>query len=377
MSHLVEEYAKSLGVRISKPVVSDHFFPLVFDKYITIASDEGKSAKHYEHYGIVLELIKPALTQAGIKIIQLGGNSVLTGADQVFQLPFKQNCYVLNKSLLHVGSDGVLPHVASAKNIPTVCLFGNVFPSVNRPFWAKTNEHISLAPEWETKPCFALQDPKKEISSIKPEEVAASILKLLKIKYPLNFTTQHIGRNFGHDIIEVIPTVFTPLKELEGRKLFLRVDYGFNEDAFLRYCEGYEVSIMSDKLIQPRGLTGKIKDFFIIVDSSWEDIPETYFIALKNKGINVTLLTEEKETLGLLRNKYFDVAVRMHKANLEERPANVSPNSMFSCHKKLLEAGKTYFSYAHWKKGLDNNFKVIDSPEYWEELEHFYIYERH
>tara|TARA_R100001443_G_scaffold28656_1_gene41860 strand:- start:400 stop:1533 length:1134 start_codon:yes stop_codon:yes gene_type:complete len=376
MSHLIEEYAKSLGVRISKPIVSDHFFPINLDKYITLTPDDDKPAKYYKHYGIVLELVKPQLSAAGFKILQLGGKQLIPGVDQAVQLPFKQSSYLLSGSSLHIGPDGVLSHVASAKNIPTVSLFGNVFPSVNRPFWGKRSENITLSPNWEVKPCFSLQDPKQEINNIKPEEIAKSIFKLLKINQSLNFKTQYVGANFGHDIIEVVPTVFSPAKPFEGRKLFIRVDYGYNEEAFLRYCQNYEVSIMSEKLIQPQGLNGKIKDFFVLMDASWSDIPETYFTTLKNKGINITLLTEKKEDLGILRNKYFDIAVRQHKANLEPRPANISSNSKFSCNKKLYEAGKTYFSYAHWKKGLDNNFNVIDTPEYWEELEHFYIYEQ-
>eukprot|EP01049_Picozoa_sp_SAG25_P019599 SAG25_NODE_6250_length_575_cov_0.638655_1_plen_31_part_10 len=31
MAHLIEEYAKSLGVKISSPVVKDHYFPICFD----------------------------------------------------------------------------------------------------------------------------------------------------------------------------------------------------------------------------------------------------------------------------------------------------------------------------------------------------------
>ena len=39
MSHLAEEYAKCCGVRIGKPVIKPHFFPVPFDKYITIHND--------------------------------------------------------------------------------------------------------------------------------------------------------------------------------------------------------------------------------------------------------------------------------------------------------------------------------------------------
>ena len=42
MAHLVEEYAKNLGVKFSRPVLKDHFFPINFDKYITISKDSSR-----------------------------------------------------------------------------------------------------------------------------------------------------------------------------------------------------------------------------------------------------------------------------------------------------------------------------------------------
>ena len=36
MSHILEEYAKSLGVYISKPIISEHYFPICEEKYIEL-----------------------------------------------------------------------------------------------------------------------------------------------------------------------------------------------------------------------------------------------------------------------------------------------------------------------------------------------------
>lgn len=64
MAHLIEEYAKSLGVKISGPVVKDHYFPIGFDKYITIHQASNVSSKTYSHYDIVVSLLKPFLEPA-------------------------------------------------------------------------------------------------------------------------------------------------------------------------------------------------------------------------------------------------------------------------------------------------------------------------
>jgi len=49
MSHLIEEYAKNLGVKISKPMIAKHFWPTAFDNYITICLDSEIPSKNYRY----------------------------------------------------------------------------------------------------------------------------------------------------------------------------------------------------------------------------------------------------------------------------------------------------------------------------------------
>ena len=182
MSHLLEEYAKNLGVKISLPVVKDHFFPLIADKYITLSNDDQVESKHYPYYDMVLNLIEPFLQEEDIKVVQLGGKTKIEGVDTALNLSFKQKSFILSKSLLHVGSDGALNHLASAKQIPTINIFGNTFPNINRPVFSKPSLNVNITPEWDKKPSFSDVDPKRQISNIKPEKIAKSILKSLKLK---------------------------------------------------------------------------------------------------------------------------------------------------------------------------------------------------
>ena len=48
MSHLAEEYAKSCGVKIGKPILKPHYYPVVHEKYITIHNDK-KEQKDTQH----------------------------------------------------------------------------------------------------------------------------------------------------------------------------------------------------------------------------------------------------------------------------------------------------------------------------------------
>ena len=378
MSHLLEEYAKNLGVKISLPIVSDHFFPLTCDKYITLSNDDEIESKHYPYYEVVINLLAPFLKQKEIKIVQLGGKSKIDGVDAALNLTFKQQSFILSKSLLHVGSDNVLNHLASAKQIPTVNIFGNTFPQINRPIYSSPSININLSPNWDKKPSFNKVDNKKQINNIKPELIAQSILDLLKIKgKKIDFKTLYAGPAFAQRLVEVVPSTFTPLQLSPNQTVVVRADYGFNIDAFIKYCKSYKVSVCSDKLIQPNGLqeiAANITDLLVFVDTSWDTIPENYLRLVEDLDINLVFLTKEKEDLGPIRNKYFDVPVRHAYPKAEPR-CEVKEKTCFISHKRIVSEGKEYLSYAHLKKGLDKDNRVLDTPEYWRESDHFYIYE--
>ena len=378
MSHLIEEYAKNLGVKISEPIVNDHFFPIIPYKYITL-NQAGVASKTYSHYDIVLSLLKPFLERSGIKVIQMGGDKKIEGTDMALNISFKQQAFVLSKSLVHLGCDGALAQVASSKKIPAVTIYGNAFPDNVKPFFSKSTINKNIEPKWDKKPCFAAEDPKRQIDTIKPEIIAQKVLDFLDIeKEPIKFVTKNIGEFFSQSVVQVIPTSFAPLKIPEGQEIMIRTDYGCDEVSFLKYCSNYKVSITADSLIQPHGLqkiASNINKFFLFIDSSWDTIPANYFAVLKNLNIDLTMIVKDKDDLDALRNKYFDTPVIPY-GDLQEAPCKLGDDSRFMSSLRLIEGGKEYLSHAHWKKSLDGDNKVLDTPEYWRESKHFYIYDR-
>ena len=307
MSHLIEEYAKSLGVKISSPVLKDHYFPILFDKYITIHQASNMPSKTYSHYDIVLSLLKPFLERAKIKVVQIGGDKQIEGVDLALNISFKQQAFILSKSLIHFGCDSAIAQLASHKKIPTVTLFGNSYSSNSKPAFSKGSLNTSLEPKWDKKPCFNAQDPKKQIDTIKPEVVAEAILNFLKIeKEDIRFQTKYIGSSFLSPKVEVVHTSFSPLRLQPNQQLMVRCDYGCDEDSFLQYCTRYPVAISSNYLIQPHGLqkiAKNLNNIFLFVDSSWETIPESYFNILKNMDIKLNIIVKEEKDLSLIRNK--------------------------------------------------------------------------
>lgn len=383
MSHVLEEYAKNLGVLISKPIVSKHYFPVVEDKYITIFSEEKMTSKNYKYYDMVLELLRPFLLEKNIKVIQIDTKSnQIKGVNKVVGgLSFRQYAYLISKSIMHIGIDNVYSHYASSENIPIVNLFGNVYPSISNGYWSSDNERKDIAAPWEVKPSLSHEDPKDEINLIKPEKIAQSILDLLGEKTKINFKTQNIGSMFSQEIYEVVPTSFHPLPEEHDGIVFLRADYGVNPEAFLEYCGRYKVCIISDQLIQPSAINkfkNNISKISLILDRDYEEIPEKYFEILKTWNISVQILVKNENDLAFLKNKYFDQDVHPYQSK-KKKIKGVSKKSLFLSNKKIFKDGKVYASKAHLDVGknlVDNKMNVINTPEYWEEQDHFYIYEQ-
>jgi len=374
MAHLVEEYAKNLGVKIGKPVVSPHFFPIEFSKYIVISGESSTPSKCYKSYPIVFGFLYKFFKDEGINIVQVGGDKPIQGVNKHVISEFKNIAYLISKSMLYMGPDDYLSQYASSIGVKTLTLFGNSYASVTKPFWGSKKKSICLEPEWEVRPCYSDHDPLDNINKIKPEKVANSILSLLNNKSDLGIETLYIGKHYNQPIIEVVPTEI-----IEGlpKEIFLRADYGFEEEAFIYYCVNHKVTIVSEGLIQLhilKGFKDNVKRLMFALDADTDEIPQKYFDVLSSWNINLILLANKQEDLGLLRNKYFDVEVHPRYESVEK--IECPDSAKFSTNKYILEADKKYLSYAHYKKGLDNDNSVLDTPEYWDELDHFYIYEQ-
>lgn len=374
MSHLIEEYAKNLGVKIGRPVVVPHFFPIDFQSYIVINGDQLVSSKSYRSFSLVLGYLSSFFRNKGIKVVQVGGGKPMQGVDKHIISSFKNISYLISKSMLYLGPDDYLAQYASSIGVKTVSLFGNSYANTTKPFWGSEKNSVCLEPEWDARPCYSDNDPKDSINKIKPEKVANSILRLLGSSEFLETRTLHLGKHYNQQIVEVVPTEI-----IEGlpEEIYLRADYGFDEEAFMYYCSNHKVTIISEGLLQ-LGVLEKFKEnvrsLMFILDKETDQIPQKYFDILSRWKIKIVLLSKESKDLGFLRNRYFDVEV--HPRFTEVEKVNCSSSAKFFTNKYILEADKKYLSYAHYKKGLDSDNNVLDTPEYWDELDHFYIYEQ-
>ena len=59
MSSLAEVYAKDLGVKVTKPTITDHYFPIYCNRYVCCDMNTDVQSQQYEHWEIVNKLLKP------------------------------------------------------------------------------------------------------------------------------------------------------------------------------------------------------------------------------------------------------------------------------------------------------------------------------
>lgn len=382
MAHLIEEYAKSLGVKIGKPVLVDHYYPSIYDRYITIHNDDKFDSRNYEYFPQVINLIKPILHENNIKIIQVGSseNPKLINVDGVLiNLNLKQSSYILKNSLLHVGIDSLPVHIASMYNIPIVALYSNVNLKNSQPYWSDKNKIILLeSDKKENKPSYAPQESPKTITTIKPEDIANSILKLLNINNIIDFKTLDIGSHYHIPVVEVVPNFRANLQDQKEKTIYIRADLHFNDQNIAFWCSNHKVKIISDRML-PLDLlnhfSAKIEHVFFKLKNI--DISTQYFEEVKKAKINFTICTTDKENLGKIRNNFFDFKVEYDNTNerFEQFPKK---ECKFLTNKVLISNGIIYASEAHLKidKKLDSiNETIYSDNDFWKDAEHYYLYE--
>jgi len=386
MSHLIEEYAKSLGCKIGKPYLSDHYYPIVYDKYITFhTNDEKVEAKHYDYWSIVFELMEDYLLKEDIKIVQVGGPK-----DPKFHqcdldtrgATFKQMSYIISNCLLHFGIDSLPMHIASHHDKKMVCLFSNLFPSNANPVWNKENSYKLFSPDFsEVKPSFSFSENPKRINEINPEDIAREVLSFLGIKNDLNhYKTLNIGKHYNNKIIEVVPD-FIPSEELKFKNLLnLRCDYDLLEESLPLWFKR-RVNLMIDKPIDINIISkykSSIAGMTIFINE--ENFPIKYLEQLTKLKINYNLISKNLEDINSLRFKYFDYTIEEYnptkKKDLDFLD-QLCNNTYYHSNKVLISNNKQYYSKAAWKSNIEkteDHQKLIDSDEFWEEAQHLNIY---
>ena len=362
MSHLAEEYAKSCGVKIGRPILKPHYFPILHDKYITIHNDKKVQAKNYDMWPDVIEILKPYLSLKNIKIIQVGaiGEETIEGVDQ--HIPtntLKQSAYIIKKGLGHVGIDSVPVHIASALDKPVVGIYSHTHAATCSPLWNKETKAITVESDRNgNKPSFSLEEHPKTINLIKPEKIAQAVLDVLNIFKTIKHKTLFTGHNYTASFVEVVPTEIT---SVSAQMIDVRMDYSHNENVLAHIMQNNAVEITLAQPIDSSFInSGKINKIIYKADEFDQDFCKL----IKQSGIPHALVCTSGETLAEQRAKNFDFLINylntkdLIKENKKKIEVDDFNKIKIKSGKKVVCGNRVYESYfdLNDRKNLDHFF---------------------
>jgi len=374
MSHIVEVYAKDLGVKIGDPVVTDHFFPGLPDKYITIQASNKMPAANYLYWDLVIGLIKPYL--GDIKIVQVGGSDdkLVNGIDlTTLGNSYKQMNYVIKNSKAHCGCDSLPSHVASVYDIPSISLHFNLYKENSKPIWHKNNHCISIEPDFsKTKPSFSSNC--NRINEIKPEQIAQAIINQLNIKEKIKFKTIRVGSSYNQDLVEIVPNFFSPHQDLINKNINIKSDIHFDKQNIVNWCRHSNVNLFLSRTIDDETIDActNLKQVVFNYSAEHKDLDLTNFIKkLKNNRINLVIQAQDEKMFSDVSFEYFDDnVIRKNNAELTNIP-NIE--CKFLSKKRFISEGNVFNSeFSH--KTLDNSNKFVYDEASKLEIESLYLY---
>jgi hypothetical protein len=381
--HLIEQYALSCGVKIDKPHIETCFYPIAENKYITLHASSGMQAKNYDYYNDVMEMILPHLNSQGIKVIQIGGkeDKSIRGCEHLHgRTNIKQSAYIIQNSLLHFGNDSFSTHVASGFNKKIVCLYSVLFKECCGPYWGdKENQILIESHRNGLKPSFSDSEEPKMVNLIKPEEIASSILKLLKIENTISeIETLHLGAQYHIPAISVVPNHIMPASFAKGQPVNIWGHECFDEQNIAKWAYDRKCNIFLNKPMGIRYLDVIRKNINRINYFVSHDSKESYFKSLEKGGVRFNLLCKDENIINELRLKFFDWPITLLKEKTKKDLDNsekLCNNSRYKNSMKIISGGQIYSSKAAWKNELEGEHdQVIDCPEFWEEIDTLKIY---
>lgn len=381
--HLVEQYALSCGVKIDKPFIETSYFPVVANKYITLHAPSRIQSKTYDYYNDVTDLLKTFLEKEGIKIIQIGSKEeagISNCIQHQGQTSIKQAAYIIKNSLLHLGTDSFSTHVASGFGKKIVSLYSTIYKECSGPYWGDPLDHILLESDKKgNRASFSDIEHPKTINMIKPESVAAAVLDLLNIKHNLsNIKTIHIGDNYHIGSLAVIPNHVMPESFAQNQPANIRGEEHFDEENITRWANQRKVNIFLDRPMKINYLQTVKHNINQINYYAKLDGDELFLKEVSKLGISLKIISKDKDTINDLRLKFFDWDVHLIEDKTKKDLDNYKElcnNSRYKSSQIIISNKKLYASKAAWRAGISGaHDKIIDSDEFWEDLNNLKIY---
>lgn len=385
---LLELYSLSSGLKIGKPFIYKSYYPLPFEKYITIHASSGMESKNYSYWNDVLYLLKESLLSENIHVVQIGSNE-----DETLNVNYRlngktdinQTAHVLSNSMLHLCNDTFSSHVCAFYEVPLVCVYGPTTVENHSPFHFNRLKSVFISSNRNgLLPSYSSAESPKTVDFIKPEIVAESAASLLNINFR-RVKSEFFGKEYPTNIIEYIPNFSLNPSFIGNGLVNIRMDYCFNEQKMSELLYSKKCNIISNKELDIKLIKVFRKNINRVSLEINENTSIDYIDNLKSTGIDLYLSTQitDAKQLADLRFKLLKFEVNQDlkskkPLDFKEKACN---NLLFKTNKFILSDNCIFLSKAHWKASLpsldmiQNNGFVIDNEDFWQDSEYFYIYD--
>lgn len=382
--HLVENYALTAGLRISKPFVDPLFFPTPSIKYITMHCGSGMKSKNYSHYQDVVDILLPKLKDEGIDIIQIGEaeDPELKGVISLLgKTSLRQTFYVISKSMLQLGNDSFSAHIAGFFKVPLVTLFGPTWPNSCEAYWKK--ELVKFSPDYTLyKPSYSPNEREKRIDKIFPDKIASATLNLLfKDKTYPEIQEVHLGESYDQKILDVVPDFIPDSIDSISKSsiLSIRQDYT-KEDKYLDFwLSQFPSALYINRPIDLNLLKkhkNKIKKIIIFLN---DDISYYKIMQYRSTGINTAITYTGSKNISDIRVDLFGLNIYSEEFSTKKDLDNIDyicDNSYFKSSLTVMSKNKKYPCKHFLDMGIEVSDKqtILDHEDFYKELEFYKIY---
>ena len=389
--HILDRFQASCGATASLPKLDTAFFPIPFDKYITINTICTHENQNYDYWQDVLKDILPILNIHNITLVQIGDNNAqnptapLIGTyDLRGKLNIKQISYVISNSLLHISGDSFCADIANIVGVKNCEVFGATPAHLTCPSWKPELSNIIRPEKIKNLPLLFPED-KKIINTIKPEKISSCIIKNLSLNPISQFPeTQYIGSRYHQPVVDVVPDHAPIGSQLANNLMHFRLDYHFDQNQILPWSQaGRKLVVVTDRELNLSLLSQCKASIHQIAYEVSTETKKEYLQSLISLGRQVTLFsrTEDLDLLSKLRLKLIDYNIEhrpiLTKKNLDLSQEIEYTDLYYMSSRLVLSKGKQFPSKHAYLSSIEinqwGNYPLSDCDEFWDEQDHFRI----
>lgn len=332
-------------------------------KYIAFQTGAEMQSQMYDHFPLVITLIKDVLSRHNISILQFGDltDPLLPNVEDKRGLYSTRHVsYVLENALLSISCNLFTAELCRIHSKPTIFLNSN-FPRKNLP--KENGKLVLLEPERTEKFSFQDKEDYKLINSIRPELVADSILKAIygdSLEFEVPIRSIQMGQKYGHQIIDFIPDAPLP-NDLIGKTINIRLDLFDNRDILPIISNNCPIFITTKKAISLDNLNQKnIKGITLFCDS---DVDISFVEKCVSSSLTIFVICINEEKLNDIRLSLLGIKEVYKKIKHKSLDFSEKGDIYYNSSRFYIGRNKMYPSLLHYKKDLSiNNANVKFDP---------------